>query len=134
MPIAYKTNEPLQVADVIAVYDSSGLNRPTNDPARIQQMLDHSNLTISAWDGEQLVGVARSFSDFCYATYLSDLAIRKEYQHQSIGKQLIALTRQAVGDGSMLLLLSAPDAMEYYPKVGFEKVENGFIIQRTLKW
>jgi len=29
-----------------------------------------------------------------------------------------------------LILLSAPEAMEYYPKVGFEKVENGFIIKR----
>lgn len=133
-PIVYKINEPLSAEAVIEVYDSAGLNRPTNDPARIQKMLDHSNLIISAWDGEKLVGVARSFTDFCYATYLSDLAVRMEYQKQQIGKQLITLTKENVGDGSMLLLLSVPSAMDYYPKVGFEKVENGFILQRTLKW
>lgn len=132
--ITYKINEPLAVADVIEVYDSSGLNRPTNDPARIEQMLKNSNLIISAWDGDQLIGVARSFSDFCYATYLSDLAVRKEYQQQGIGKQLIAKTQEVIGLGSMLLLLSAPTAMAYYPKVGFDKVENGYIIPRTLKW
>lgn len=30
----------------------------------------------------------------------------------------------------MVLLLSVPTAMEYYPKIGMEKVENGFIIFR----
>ncbi len=132
MTIQYKINEPLSAEAVIEVYDSSGLNRPTNDPARIQKMLDNSNLIISAWDGEKLVGVARSFTDFCYATYLSDLAVRMDYQKQQIGKQLITLTKENVGDGSLLLLLSVPGAMDYYPKVGFKKVENGFIILRAL--
>jgi hypothetical protein len=44
---------------------------------------------------------------------------------------LIRLTKEKIGDESMLLLLSAPAAMEYYPKVGLSKVENGFIIQRA---
>lgn len=134
MTIEYKINTPLSAEAVIEVYDSAGLNRPTNDPVRIQKMLDHSNLIISAWDGDKLVGVARSFTDFCYATYLSDLAVRIEYQKQQIGKQLITLTQENISDGSMLLLLSAPGAMEYYPKVGFETVENGFIIKRTQHW
>jgi hypothetical protein len=42
------------------------------------------------------------------------------------------LTKDRVGDQVMLLLLSAPDAMEYYPKVNFERVENGFIIKRKM--
>lgn len=134
MTIEYKINAPLSAEAVIEVYDSAGLNRPTNDPSRIQKMLDYSNLIISAWDGDKLVGVARSFTDFCYATYLSDLAVRMEYQKQQIGKQLITLTKENISDGSMLLLLSAPGAMEYYPKVGFETVENGFIIKRTQHW
>ena len=31
----------------------------------------------------------------------------------------------------MLLLLSAPAAMDYYPKIGMETVSNGFMIKRT---
>jgi hypothetical protein len=39
--------------------------------------------------------------------------------------------QEAIGEEAMLLLLAAPDAMPYYPHVGFQKVENGWIIKRT---
>lgn len=93
-------------------------------------MYQNSNLVISAWNQRDLVAVARSLTDFCYCCYLSDLAVRLEYQSQGIGKELIRLTRESISDQSMLLLLSAPGAMEYYPKVGFKKVGNGFMIDR----
>jgi predicted N-acetyltransferase YhbS len=90
-----------------------------------------SNLIVSAWDGDKLVGLARSVTDFCYSCYLSDLAVRKEYQHQGIGKELVRLTKETIGDESMLLLLAAPSAMDYYPKIGMEKMDNAFMIKRS---
>jgi len=41
-------------------------------------------------------------------------------------------TKEKIGKQTMLLLLSAPTVMDYYPKVGFQKADNGFIIKRTL--
>lgn len=130
MHIKFKTNAKLATEDIIRVFDSSGIRRPTSEPVRIRQMFDESNLVISAWDGVELIGLARSLTDFCYCCYLSDLAVKKEFQKAGIGKTLIELTQQNIGDNCMLLLLSAPEAMEYYPKIGFEKTENGFIIKR----
>ncbi|WP_439644807.1 hypothetical protein [Caldalkalibacillus mannanilyticus] len=70
--ITYKKNIPLDAKDVIEVFRSSGIRRPIEDTERIQRMLDQANLTISAWDGEQLVGIARSVTDFAIAvTYLT---------------------------------------------------------------
>ena len=117
---------------IIELYKSAGLNRPVDDKERISNMYVESNLVITAWDNELLIGVSRSLTDFCYCCYLSDLAVKKEYQSQGIGRQLIELTREKIGPQTMLLLLSAPAAMEYYPKTGFEKVENGFIIKRII--
>ena len=130
MNIKYKTNAKLRTEDIITVFDSSGIMRPTKENFRIQKMFEQSNLVISAWKDGVLIGVARSLTDFSYCCYLSDLAVKKEYQKAGVGKALIELTQQAIGDNCMLLLLSAPDAMGYYPKVGFDKVENGFIIKR----
>jgi GNAT superfamily N-acetyltransferase len=129
--IKYKVNAKLRVEHVIELFKSSGLNRPVDDAKRVQQMLDHANLTISAWRGMELVGIARSLTDFCYCCYLSDLAVKQEHQKLGIGKAMIEITRDYIGEQTILLLLSAPPAMEYYPKAGFEKVENGFIIKRT---
>ena len=130
MDITYQINLIPHASQIISLYDSSGINRPTRDQARIEKMYENSNLVISAWDGERLVGIARSLTDFCYCCYLSDLAVRQEYKIQGIGKKLIALTQEQIGKQTTLLLLSAPAAMDYYPKAGFEKIPNGFIIHR----
>jgi predicted N-acetyltransferase YhbS len=132
MNITYCTDRFPSPDEVIDLYRSAGLRRPLEDRARMAKMYQQSNLIVSAWDGELLVGVARSVTDFCYCCYLSDLAVREEYKHQGIGKQLVALTKETVGPESMLLLLSAPAAMPYYPKIGMDKVENGFIVPRAL--
>jgi GNAT superfamily N-acetyltransferase len=130
MKIQFKINAPLKTESVIEVFKSSGINRPIDDLKRIEAMFANSNLVISAWNGIELIGIARSVTDYNYCCYLSDLAVKKEHQKSGIGKTLIELTLQTIGDQTMLLLLSAAPAMEYYPKVGFEKIENGFIIKR----
>ncbi len=132
MKIQYKINAKVKADSVIELFKNSGLNRPIDDLNRIQLMLDNSNLIITAWDGIELIGIARSVTDYNYCCYLSDLAVKKEYQNLGIGKTLIEHTQNTIGDQTMLLLLSAEPAMEYYPKIGFEKVENGFIIKRKL--
>lgn len=114
----------------IELYLSAGLERPTSDKSRIAQMYANSNLVASAWDGPQLVGVARSLTDFCFCCYLSDLAVREEYKQQGIGKKLLALTKEKAGPGSSLLLRAAPEAMDYYPKLGMEPITDGFLIRR----
>lgn len=131
MEITYKINTTPDTEAIIELYSSSGISRPTTDRERIAKMYAHSNLIVTAWHNELLVGISRSLTDFCYCCYLSDLAVRKEYQKHGIGKKLIAITKENIGDQVMLLLLSAPSAIDYYPKIGFQKVDNGFIIKRT---
>ncbi|MCL9804952.1 GNAT family N-acetyltransferase [Flavobacterium amniphilum] len=131
MDIRYSFDEKPTADQIIELYDDAGLPRPTHDKERIQKMYDNSNLIVTAWDGDVLVGVSRSITDWVWSCYLSDLAVRSEYKKEGIGRQLINLTREKVGEESIVLLLSVPSAMEYYPKVGFEKQESSFIINRA---
>jgi N-acetylglutamate synthase-like GNAT family acetyltransferase len=130
MEIVYKYNEPVKAEDVIQVFRNSGITRPIGQKERIQKMLNHANLILTAWDHNRLVGIARALTDFSYCCYLSDLAVDKDYQKSGIGKELIDRIRKIIGEEVALILLSAPSAMDYYPKVGFDKVDNGFIIRR----
>jgi predicted N-acetyltransferase YhbS len=129
-PIRYALNASLTTEAVVRVFNNAGITRPTHDTARIAQMFANANLVVSAWDGDHLVGVARALSDFCYCCYLSDLAVDAAYQRQGIGSALITQVRDAMGDGVSLILLSAPGAMGYYPKVGFTAADNAFVIKR----
>lgn len=129
MSISYRTGV-VPTEAVIALYRDSGLNRPVDDAERIAAMYRNSDLIISAWEDDRLVGVARSITDSVYCCYLSDLAVLKTFQGKGIGKELIARTRAAAGDGCILLLLSAPGAMTYYPAIGMETLSNAFMFQR----
>jgi GNAT superfamily N-acetyltransferase len=110
----------LDLDEVLAVYRDSGLGerRPIEDRERFAAMLRNANLILCAWAADRLVGIARSISDFSYATYLSDLAVSRDHQRSGIGRALIAATKDAA-PAARLILLSAPAAVEYYPHIGF---------------
>lgn len=131
MDIVYKFDVVPAPGEIAALYEEAGLPRPTGDKDRIQKMYAHSNLIVTAWDNNKLVGVSRSITDWAWSCYLADLAVSPLYKKSGIGKKLIDLTKEKVGEQVMILLLSVPDAMTYYPKVGFTKEDRAFAIFRT---
>ncbi len=114
----YQTGNNLDLDQVIELYRAStlGERRPVDDRERMRKMVANANLVITAWDGELLVGIARSVTDFCYTTYLADLAVRVSHQRQGIGRELIRRTQDACTPETRLVLLSAPKAVSYYPR------------------
>ncbi|WP_410511869.1 GNAT family N-acetyltransferase [Paenibacillus sp. BR2-3] len=130
MNITYKINTPLEAAEVAEIFISSGIKRPVDDLDRIEKMIQHADILVSAWDGDQPVGIARAITDFAYCCYLSDLSVRQDYQKLGIGKGLVNVVHEHIGEEVMLLLLAAPAAMEYYPKIGFDKLDNAFMIPK----
>ena len=121
----YKANQPISAEQFIDVLTRSTLanRRPVGDRECIEGMLEHANLTVTAWDGEQLVGIARTVTDFHYACYLSDLAVDVAYQHGGVGRELIRQTQRELGPRCKVRLISAPAAVGYYPKLGFVRNE-----------
>jgi GNAT superfamily N-acetyltransferase len=130
MDIIYKVEEILDPDEFVDILNRStlGERRPVEDKDRIKQMCENANLIITARVEGKLIGVARSLTDFAYCTYLSDLAVDREYQKQGIGKRLIKETKM-VSPQATLILLSAPAAIEYYPKIGMKRHEHCFILK-----
>src|SRR5262245_57733580 len=106
--IEYRSDRAISSEEFIDVLKRSTLDRrrPVDDLNRIEAMLAHGNILITAWDGDLLVGVSRALSDFSFCCYLSDLAVDQSYQKQGIGKRLIEETHKVAGDNAMLLLLA----------------------------
>ena len=129
MAITYQIETGLSAAEYTDLLNSTtlGPRRPTDDPERIAQMLRYANLVVTARHNQQLVGASRSLTDFAYVTYLSDLAVRQDYQRQGIGKELIRQTMLAAPQAK-IILLAAPAAEEYYPAIGFEARPHCFML------
>jgi ribosomal protein S18 acetylase RimI-like enzyme len=130
MDIIYKSDIIPDADKIIELYKNSGMPRPTGDKERIIKMYDNSNLVISAWHGDKLVGIVRAITDCVWYTFLADLAVNPQYKEMGIGRKLIELTKERVGEQTSIILLSVPTALEYYPKVGFKKDDRAFSITR----
>lgn len=129
MQLEYQIEKNISVYEFIdCLIDSTlGKRRPVDDKNRIAKMLANANLIVTARFNNLLVGVSRSVTDFSYCTYLSDLAVRKNYQHGGIGKELIRRTILA-SEPAKLILLSAPAAIDYYPKIGMTKHNHCYLL------
>jgi GNAT superfamily N-acetyltransferase len=131
--VVYRSDVKISAVQFIDVLKRSTLaeRRPIHDHARISSMLQHANIIVTAWVGDQLVGVSRAFSDFGYCCYLSDLAVDEAFQKQGIGKRLIHETHVVSGEtNTTLILLAAPKAANYYPKINMERFTDCFLIRK----
>ena len=133
MDVAYAIEGDLSAAEFTDVLYRSGLaaRRPVDDAARIAKMVRNADLTVCARDDTgRLIGVSRCITDFAYCCFCSDLAVDAAWQGRGIGRELLRLSREAAGQETSFLLLSAPLAMSYYPKIGMEKLDNCFGFRR----
>lgn len=113
------------------LFISSGIHRPTEDIGRMQRMLNNANILLTAWNGNELVGILRGVSDMSYCTFVSDLAVAHKYQHQGIGSNLLNTLHAELGQNVSIVLLSAPSAMDFYPRLNFDLVDTAFKQQRA---
>jgi predicted N-acetyltransferase YhbS len=95
-------------------------------------MLANASIIITARVDGRLVGISRALSDFSFCTYLSDLAVDVEHQRRGIGRELIRRTHEEAGRQTMLILLAAPKARDYYPHIGLKQHDSCWVIDRLV--
>ena len=132
MQIIYQINPEISVHDLIDILRKStlGLRRPLSDLGAMESMWAHANYYIGAYENGNLVGLARAMTDFVYTTYLADLAVDEKYQHQGIGKELIKMLKINIPKAK-LILLAAPAAEAYYPKIGMQNHPHCYFINEV---
>lgn len=133
MNIRYESSAPITPEDFGDLLRRSTLaeRRPVDDLHCLQAMLQHANLLCTAWDDQKLIGVARSLTDFEYCCYLSDLAVDTNYQRTGVGRELVRLTQSRLGLRAKIILLAAPKAETYYPRIGFEAHKSAWVLAQS---
>ena len=107
------------------ILEDSGLSarRPMEDPLLLERMIKGANLLITARLEGQLVGLLRGISDFCYRSFIADLAVARSFQRKGIGRLLIHVARNQAPE-ARLFLFSAEDAAPFYENLGFHLHER----------
>ena len=132
MTIRYEINTAISVDEFVDLLTRSTLSerRPIHDKACMKGMIENTNLCISAWEDETLIGIARCMTDFHYACYLSDLAVDQQYQKHGIGKTLQMQVQSQLNDKCKMILIAAPTANDYYQHIGFTNNERCWVLER----
>lgn len=128
--IEYKVGNDLSVEQVIELYNKStlGERRPTESLEIFKDMILNADLIVTAWDGDRLVGISRTLTDYAYVAYLADLAVHMDYQRKGIGKELVRKTREHLKESCFITLLAAPLADDYYGRIGFERNPRAWVL------
>lgn len=127
--IIYTDEEPLDTDQFIDLLRRSGLDarRPIEDRSCMASMVLNADILMTAWAGDEPIGVARSVTDFSYCCYLSDLAVDERWQRQGVGLALINATANRLAADCQLIVLSAPKATNFYPEAGFTQHDNAWV-------
>ncbi len=101
MEVEYFVNRPITPEQFVDLLNQTtlGARRPTDNYECISGMLENA-----------------------------DLAVSEQIQSKGIGKELIRQTFASLKKGCKLILLSAPQATEYYPKIGFKQHNSTWLM------
>lgn len=114
---------------VASLYAAAALRRPVRDLARMEEMFRGSNVVRSAWVGGTLAGLLRGWCDGGFDGFVSDLAVRPDFQVHGVGRALLG-SLEEYGSDIQWVLLASPLALDYYQKVGWSETGTARLLAR----
>lgn len=133
MEIKYSNEKALPCKKLHELFIAVGWSDESEEMLDIfNQPFIGSDIVISAWDNDKLVGCIRAISDKAVRSVINDLAVLPEYQNKGIGKELL---KRCISNypNSEWILGTTENNIEFYKKLGF-KIHNEPFLRIPSKW
>jgi ribosomal protein S18 acetylase RimI-like enzyme len=129
--IIFSDRKDIDVAQLIALYcQAPWANTRSIDDAR--EMLTHTDVAITAWNGNRLVGFGRVLTDYVYRASIWDVIVDAGYQGQDIGTQIIQRILDHPDLKRVELFWLCTRSPGFYEKLGFSsKEQTGMVWARS---
>lgn len=116
MEIRYRENEPLAIGRLMELYTDAGWTAYTDHPALLEKAVRNSLWQISAWEGEELVGLIRAVGDGASILYIQDILIKRSHQRQQVGSELLRRMLEQYSSVRQIVLLTddTPETAAFY--------------------
>lgn len=133
MSVVYAQEQDLPVEDYVAVLreGAMGPKRPLHNTVRIAEMIAGANFIVTARENGVILGVARCITDYAWIAYCAELAVKESAQGRGIGAGIVARAKELLGPRLGLTLISEPDAVGFYQRIGMEQIDRAFFLTRA---
>jgi len=130
MNIVFKDNKIINQQNLQALYEGVEWYAYTKDLNQLQQALENSLYVLTAWEGEQLIGLIRIVGDGLTILYIQDILVLNSHQNQGIATELMNRVLEKYKDVRQKVLLTeeAPDVRHFYEKNGFVSCDQGTLV------
>lgn len=130
MEIDFKETKNIKREQLEKLYNDVQWYAYTQNLEILQKAIEKSLDVISAWNGDELVGLIRIVGDGLTIIYIQDILVLNAYQNQKIATQLMqqVLNKYQNVRQKVLLTEEAPDVRHFYEKNGFQSCDKGFLV------
>jgi ribosomal protein S18 acetylase RimI-like enzyme len=129
--IIFSDRKDIDSAQLVALYrHAPWASTRTSEDAR--EMLIHTDVAITAWDENRLVGFGRVLTDYVYRASIWDVIVDNAYQGQDIGTQIIQHILDHPDLKRVELFWLCTRSPGFYEKLGFSaKEQTGMVWARS---
>lgn len=95
-------------------------------PDRLFKALLASETVITAWDGDELVGLCRVLDDTSMMAYINYVLVRPSHQGRKIASRMLSIVKDKYKDYLYIeVMLEDRTKVPFYEKNGFKVMEDG---------
>ena len=101
--------------------------------ARIARLVKSVPISLTARDGDRLVGVLFGITDFAYWLFITDLGVDREHVGRGIGRRLMEAALEAAGgkDDIIVYTCANENAVGFYEKLGMRPASDVMVYNRA---
>lgn len=127
--IRYNIDKFVDFNRLIELFNEAGWQDKTNDAERLKQMVENSQIVVTAWDSEVMVGFARCTTDYVFNGQINNVVVDSRYRKQGIGKELVSRILSSNGRVTYMLR-SEPENEAFYRLMGLENTDRAMVYKR----
>lgn len=117
-------------AQTVGLMRTVGWDSRTTRQEAMGEAIERTPEMAAAWDGDRLVGTARSLTDGALQAYLATVVVHPRYQGLGVGERMMHALMDG-REGVRFGLAAAPGMDEWYRKLGFIPDPNAMLRPRS---
>lgn len=124
--IMYKKNKDVDFGKIINLYNACSWEAYTKDPEKLKRGIENSTFFVTAWEDDNLIGLARAISDKETILYIQDILVDPEFRSKGIGSKLLSKLLENTENIRQKVLIADDESRlyEFYKKNQFHVLDK----------